>query len=130
MSTGVALIGTGFIGPVHAEALRRLGKPLVGVLASSVVKARDAAKALQCPKAYLSLDEVLADKDVGAIHIASPNRFHFEQCQRSLAAGKHVICEKPLAMTAAESNALVLQAATSGRVAAVCYNIRFYPLCL
>jgi predicted dehydrogenase len=130
MSTGVALIGTGFIGPVHVEALRRLGKPLVGVLASSVAKSRDAAKALQCSKAYLSLDEVLADKDVGAIHITSPNRFHFEQCQRGLAAGKHVICEKPLAMTPAESNALVLQAATSDRVAAVCYNIRFYPLCL
>lgn len=130
MPTGVALIGTGFIGPVHVEALRRLGKPLVGVLASSVAKSRDAAKSLQCPKAYASLDELLADADIGSVHVASPNRFHFEQCQQSLAAGKHVICEKPLAMTAAESDALVLQAATSDRVAAVCYNIRFYPLCL
>jgi len=130
MPSGVALIGTGFIGPVHVEALRRLGKPLVGVLASSVTKSRDAAKSLQCSKAYQSLDELLADGDVDSVHVASPNRFHFEQCQRSLAAGKHVICEKPLAMTAAESNALVLQAATSDRVAAVCYNIRFYPLCL
>jgi predicted dehydrogenase len=130
MSAGVALIGTGFIGPVHIEALRRLGRPVVGVLGSSAVKSREAAKALACPKAYQSLDELLADADVGCVHITSPNRFHFEQCQRGLAAGKHVVCEKPLAMTAAESKALVEEAATTDRVAAVCYNIRFYPLCL
>jgi predicted dehydrogenase len=130
MTKGVALIGTGFIGPVHVEALRRLGKPLVGVLASSAGKAQGAATALQCPKAYQTLDELLADDDIGSVHITSPNRFHFEQCQRALAAGKHVVCEKPLAMTAAESSALVQQAAQSERVAAVCYNIRFYPLCL
>jgi predicted dehydrogenase len=130
MATGVALIGTGFIGPVHVEALRRLGKPLVGVLASSAGKSRDAAKTLGCPKGYSSLDELLADNDVASVHVTSPNRFHFDQCQRALRAGKHVVCEKPLAITAAESSALVGQALLAERVAAVCYNIRFYPLCL
>ncbi len=127
---GVALVGTGFIGPVHAEALRRLGRPLIGVLASSADKSAAAATALQCPKGFASLDELLADADIDTVHVTSPNRFHFEQCERVLAAGKNVVCEKPLAMTAAESRALVKRANQTDRVAAVCYNIRYYPLCL
>ena len=82
---GVALVGTGFIGPVHVEALRRLGKPLIGVLASSAHKSLDAAKTLQCPKAYPSLDELLADESTDTVHVTSPNRFHFEQCEQILA---------------------------------------------
>ena len=127
---GVALVGTGFIGPVHVEALRRLGKPLIGVLASSAHKSLDAAKTLQCPNAYTSLDDLLSDDSTDTVHVTSPNRFHFEQCEQILAKGKNVVCEKPLAMTATESRALVKQAAKSNRVAAVCYNIRYYPLCL
>src|SRR5439155_3827273 len=64
-----------------------------------------------------------------------PNRHHFDHARRCLAAGKHVVCEKPLATTAAESAELVRLAAathcvgTPPLVAAVCYNVRFYPLC-
>ncbi len=125
-----ALIGTGFIGPVHAEALRRLGRPIAGILASTPEKSRRAAESLGLPRGYAHLEELLADPAVGAVHIASPNRFHFEQARRCLETGKHVICEKPLAMNAAESAALVKRAEQTGPVAAVCYNVRFYPLCL
>src|SRR5207248_5099009 len=64
------------------------------------------------------------------VHLASPNRLHCEQCRQALAAGKHVICEKPLAMTAQETAALAALARQTPLVTAVCYNVRYYPLCL
>jgi predicted dehydrogenase len=127
---GTAIVGTGFIAPVHVEALRRLGKPIIGILGSSPEKSKAAAESLGIPKSYGRFEDVLDDREASIVHIASPNRPHFEQCKQVLAAGKHVVCEKPLAMTAIESAELVALAHHSGRVAAVCYNVRFYPLCL
>lgn len=127
---GAAVVGTGFIAPVHVEALRRLARPVIGILGSSPKKSRAAAKALGLPKAYDGYEDLLADHDVGVVHLASPNRLHAEQCRLALAAGKHVICEKPLAMTAQETAALAELARQTALVAAVCYNVRFYPLCL
>jgi predicted dehydrogenase len=124
-----ALVGTGFIGPVHAEALRRLGRPIVGVLGSSPERSRAAAEALNVRLAYHSFDQLLADPMAGVIHLASPNRLHYEQCRQALSAGKHVVCEKPLALTSAQTAELVALAERSPGVAAVCYNVRFYPLC-
>jgi predicted dehydrogenase len=130
MATAAALVGTGFIGPVHLEALRRLGQPVAGVLASSPEKSRRAAAALGLGKAYANYADLLADPDVGSVHITSPNRHHFEQCRLGLAAGKHVICEKPLSMCVRESAELMELAHGKSLAAAVCYNVRFYPLCL
>jgi predicted dehydrogenase len=124
-----AVVGTGFIGPVHIEALRRLGQPITGVLGSSPERSRTAATSLGLPRGYHSLDELLADSAVGVVHLASPNRVHAEQARRVLEAGKHVICEKPLAITPAETGPLVELAARLPLAAAVCYNVRFYPLC-
>jgi predicted dehydrogenase len=125
-----AVIGTGFIGPVHVEALRRLGVRVRGILGSTSQKSQAAAERLRLEKAYASLDELLADPEVDVVHITSPNRFHYEQARRALKAGKHVVCEKPLAMNVQESSELVRLAKASDRICAVCYNIRFYPLCL
>ncbi|MSU79372.1 MAG: Gfo/Idh/MocA family oxidoreductase [Gemmataceae bacterium] len=125
-----AVVGVGFIGPVHVEALRRLGRPIAGVLGSSPEKSRRAAEQLGLSRGYANFDELLADASVGVVHLTSPNRLHFEQCQRVLGAGKHVICEKPLAMNVRESAELVALAARANLVAAVCYNVRYYPLCL
>jgi predicted dehydrogenase len=125
-----AVVGTGFIGPVHVEALRRLGRPVAGILGSSPDKSRAAAAALDLPRAYESLDELLGDPAVGVVHLASPNRQHYEQCRRALAAGKHVVCEKPLALTSRETAELTALAKQTPMVTAVCYNVRFYPLCL
>jgi predicted dehydrogenase len=125
-----AVVGTGFIAPVHVEALRRLGRPIAGILGSSPEKGRNAAAALGLSRAYSSYQELLDDPAVHIVHLATPNRLHFSQCKQALAAGKHVVCEKPLAMTAAETAELVDLARRSGRVAAVCHNVRFYPLCL
>jgi predicted dehydrogenase len=125
---GVAVAGTGFIGPVHVEALKRIGVTVVGILGSSHAKSRAAAEAQGLPKAYASYDEVLKDSEVHAVHLAVPNRLHYEMAKRALQSGKHVLCEKPLAMNSKESAELVEVAANSGLQAGVCYNIRFYPL--
>ncbi|HTN76397.1 MAG TPA: Gfo/Idh/MocA family oxidoreductase, partial [Pirellulaceae bacterium] len=128
-SLGVAIAGTGFIGPVHVEALRRAGQQVVGVLGSTATKSQRAAAALGIPTGYADYAELLSDPRVQAVHITTPNRLHYEQAKAALAAGKHVLCEKPLAMDAVESADLVRRAADSGLVAGVAYNIRFYPLC-
>jgi predicted dehydrogenase len=123
-----AVIGTGFIGTVHIGALRRLGVPIAGVVGSSAARGADRASALGIGRAYASLDELLADPAVQVVHVTSPNVAHYPQVKAILAAGKHVICEKPLAMTSAQSAEMVALARASGRIAAVCYNTRFYPL--
>lgn len=130
-ATGTAIVGTGFIGPVHVEALRRLGRRVVGILGSTPEKSAQSARALGLEKGYGSFEDVLADPAVTVVHLASPNRYHFEQCRSALAAGKHVVCEKPLAMTTAETAELVkLAAGHPHLVTAVNYNVRFYPLVL
>jgi predicted dehydrogenase len=127
---GVAVVGTGFIGPVHVEALRRLGQDVRGILGSTPEKSRQAAQALHLPRGYGDLQELLDDAEVQVVHLTSPNRHHFEQCCRVLAAGKHLVCEKPLAMNSQETTELVRLAQVSNLVTAVNYNVRFYPLCL
>ncbi len=125
---GAAVIGTGFIGTVHVEALRRIGVQVRGVLGSTPERGGRRAEALGVPRAYGSLDDLLADPSVQVVHVTSPNDLHLSQSKAGLAAGRHVVCEKPLAMTAAESRELVDLAAASGLVNATNFNIRYYPL--
>lgn len=125
-----ALIGGGFIGPVHVEALRRIGVSVAGVLGSSPERARPLAQRLGIPRVYADLDDLLGDSSVGAVHVASPNTAHFDQARRLLEAGRHVVCEKPLAVTSAETSALCrLTQDRPRQAAAVNYNVRFYALC-
>ncbi len=123
-----AVIGTGFIGTVHVQALRRLGVTVRGVLGSSPQRGAERAAEIGVARAYEDLDALLADDSVDVVHVTSPNHAHFPHVTAILKAGKHVICEKPLAMTSAESAEMVELAKASGKVCAVCYNIRFYPL--
>jgi predicted dehydrogenase len=127
-SIGVAVIGTGFIGTVHVEALRRIGVDVRGVLGSTPERGTARADALGVPKAYASLDDLLADDRVRVVHVTSPNDLHVDQTEAALRAGKHVVCEKPLAMTAEGSARLVALAAETGLVNATNFNIRYYPL--
>lgn len=123
-----AVVGTGFIGSVHVQTLRRLGVNVRGVLGSSPDRGKEQAAQMGCAKAYADLDELLSDDGVDVVHVASPNYAHFEQVMKILSAGKNVICEKPLAMTSSQSAEMVELARASGRIAAVCYNIRYYAL--
>ena len=125
---GAAVVGTGFIGVVHVEALRRLGVQVYGVVGSSHARATQRAIALGLPPAYESFEAMLADPRVDVVHITSPNHLHYPQAAAALAAGKHVVCEKPLAMTSVETGELVRLAQASGLVHAVNFNIRFYPI--
>jgi len=124
------VVGTGFIGPVHIEALRRLGVVVAGVVGSTPERGQEAAQRLRLPRAYPTLADLLADPAVQVVHLTSPNHLHFAQCKQVLAAGKHLLCEKPLALTSEETCELVRLAAAAPVVTAVNYNIRYYPLCL
>ena len=125
---GVAVVGAGFMGPVHAEALRRAGCEVVGVLGVSDAETTRFAASLGA-RGYRSLDELLSDPAVQSVHLTTPNKLHFEMAKAALSAGKHVVCEKPLAMNSKETAELVALAARHPRqAAAVNYNLRFYPL--
>jgi len=123
--TRAAVVGTGFIGVVHVEALRRLGIEVVGVVGSSPERAR--AKA-GLPPAFESFEAMLADDRVDVVHLTTPNHVHYPQVKAVLAAGKHCVCEKPLALTSEQSAELVELAEASGLVHATNFNIRFYPI--
>ena len=87
-NSGAAIVGTGFMGPAHTEALRRAGVRVVGILGSSAEKSRRAAESLGIPKAYGSYAELLADDEVRSVHIATPNRFHFQHGSRCAECGQ------------------------------------------
>jgi predicted dehydrogenase len=123
------VIGTGFIGPVHVEALRRIGVQVVG-LCDVPDKVNAAAERLGIARAFGDYRELLASSDVDVVHIAAPNRFHCQMSLAVLAAGKHCVCEKPLAMNSCETAQVVALAKTARKVFAVNYNVRFYPAVL
>jgi predicted dehydrogenase len=124
-----AVIGTGFMGRTHLEALRRVENvDVVEVAATSLDKARAAAAGYNVLNATGDWRDVIADPSIDAVHITTPNDSHFPIAKAAFEAGKHVLCEKPLAMSAAEAQILVdLQAAKTLR-GAVNHNLRCYPM--
>jgi predicted dehydrogenase len=124
-----AIIGVGFVGKVHAEALRKLGIPIWGVLERTEDLSAKAAESLGDVRAYSNVDELVADEEVDVVHICTPNYLHHTLIKAALLQGKHVICEKPLAMNSQESLELVELAESTESVGAVSYNLRYYPLC-
>ncbi|PWJ57460.1 putative dehydrogenase [Dyadobacter jejuensis] len=124
----VGVVGTGFIGPAHIEALRRLPNVEVAALCEVTAElAREKADLLGIERSY-TFDELLKQDDIVSIHICTPNFLHYSQSKAALLAGKHVICEKPLAKDLVEAEELVQIAAESGLVNAVHFNLRYYPL--
>jgi len=125
----VGVIGTGFIGPAHVEALSRLSNTQVVALAEcSDEIARSKADMLGIEKHYGDYRQLLDDDEIRSVHICSPNYLHFEMAKAALVAGKHVICEKPLAISVAQAEELVDLAKKKGLVNTVNFNIRYYPL--
>lgn len=122
------VIGTGFIGALHVETLRRIGVTVAGVAGSSSERARDSALKLGVPRGYADYAELIADPTIDVVHITSPNGQHYLHAKAALMAGKHVVCEKPLTTTSAESLELLRLARARGVVHAVNFNVRFYPL--
>jgi predicted dehydrogenase len=127
-SIGVGVAGTGFIGPAHIEGLRRNGITVLGLAEENQELAQQKAALLGVPRCYGSLAEMLADSDIDVVHLATPNHLHHPHAKAVLLAGKHVVCEKPLAMTSEQSGELVQLAAKKKLVNAINFNIRMYPL--
>ncbi|MCR9084241.1 MAG: Gfo/Idh/MocA family oxidoreductase [Cyclobacteriaceae bacterium] len=123
-----AIVGTGFIGPAHLEALRRIPNiEVIGLVEVTQELADEKAALLGIPKAY-TFEEMLKDSDIHVVHICTPNFLHYPQTKAVLEAGKHVICEKPLAVKIDEAEELVALAAERGLVNAVHFNLRYYPM--
>ncbi len=120
------LIGAGFIGGVHARALRAAGVPLGLVADRTTEGARSAAAGFGTHAAPVSAQELL-DSDVDVVHICTPNHTHATLAERALRAGKHVVCEKPLATSLEDAARLAALADDSGCVTAVPFVYRYYP---
>ncbi|HSN44468.1 MAG TPA: Gfo/Idh/MocA family oxidoreductase [Propionibacteriaceae bacterium] len=123
----VAIAGAGLISYFHRRGATLAGANIRGVLASSAERSAAAAAQYGLPKGYASFDDLLAD-DVDVVHIASPNDSHAPFALGALAAGKHVICEKPLGRSVAEARQMADAAAAAGKVGAVPFVYRFHPM--
>src|SRR6187402_3116696 len=126
---GMGLVGPGFVGAHHVDAVRRLGfVDVIGVAASSQESARSKADALGIPNAYASFQELIADPAVHVIHNTTPNYLHGPVIHAAVAAGKHIVSDKPLATSAAEARVLWHAARDAGVVHAVTFNYRGNPV--
>jgi predicted dehydrogenase len=126
---GMGLVGPGFVGAHHIDAVRRLGfVDVVAIAASNELSARRKAASLGVDRAYGSYEQLVADPDVHVVHNTTPNHLHSAVILAALAKGKHVISDKPLAMTALEARQLCDAAARAGVVNAVTFNYRGNPL--
>lgn len=125
----VAIIGTGFIGPAHLEALQRIGGVKIAAIASNEPeKARSLASRFSIPRVYERWEDVVADEQITVVHNCTPNNLHYVINKTAIQSGKHVLSEKPLTMTSAESAELLALAREQGIVHGVNFNYRFYPL--
>jgi predicted dehydrogenase len=125
MTPRAAIVGTGYAARVHAHALRGLGVRLVAVCGRSTTK--ELADELGAAP-YGDLTELVTQERPDVLHVCTPNAAHAEQALLALKRGVHVVCEKPLAVSATEASELVEAAVVSGLVAACCYHSRGYPL--
>ena len=125
---GVAIVGTGMIGAVHRRAALLAGAIVRGVSASSPERSREVAQSWDVPRAYRDIEEVIADPQVQVVHVCTPNHLHRPMAQAALEAGKHVVCEKPLATTLEDARVLAALAASTGLVATVPFVYRFHPV--
>jgi predicted dehydrogenase len=125
---GIAIVGTGMIGAVHRRAALLAGAQIRGVAASSAQRAHEVAQSWNVPRAYQDIDEVIADPQVQVVHVCTPNHLHRPMAQAALEAGKHVICEKPLATSLEDAQALAALAASRGLVATVPFVYRYHPV--
>jgi predicted dehydrogenase len=122
------IVGTGFMARVHAHAIRAAGGTVTGLAGSSPARAREVAGPLQADWVAGSVEELAASPDVDVVSVCTPNNLHVPMAEKALAAGKHVVCEKPLALTAADAERLSLAAAAAGVVHAVPFVYRYYPM--
>ena len=116
------------MGRVHTEALRRLGNvEVIGVAGRTAEAARKFADSLGIERATGNYQDLIADADVSVVHICAPNDLHYAMADAAMRAGKHVLCEKPLASTVADASSMVALAKQKGLANCTLYNVRAYP---
>lgn len=123
-----AIVGSGFVARVHAAAVRDLGGTVVAVCSRTRAGAQQLADEVGGMTAYESLGDLLRSETVDVVHVCTPNALHAEQSVLALEHGAHVVCEKPLATSSEESKRMLEALESSGRVGAVAYHVRGYPL--
>ncbi|MGW3311142.1 Gfo/Idh/MocA family protein [Streptomyces sp. NPDC001073] len=122
-----AFIGGGFMARVHTRASRAAGAELVALTSSTPDSAAAAARSLGVQRSAPTVQALTSEPDFDVVHICSPNHLHAEHTLAALKAGAHVICEKPLATTAAAAAELTRAAQQAGRIAAVPFVYRYHP---
>ncbi|WP_433254605.1 Gfo/Idh/MocA family protein [Streptosporangium sp. CA-135522] len=122
------VIGTGFMGTVHARSARLAGARIIGVAGSGREKTRQAVARFGAERGFGSAEELIDSGDVDVVHICTPNHLHAPLVMKALDAGKHVVCEKPLATDGETAAMMAARAAQAGRVAAVPFVYRFHPM--
>jgi predicted dehydrogenase len=124
-----AIFGTGFMGRVHLEGVRRVENvEAVAIAGRNADAARKLGAGYGISNTTTDYREVLRDPAIDAVHICTPNAQHFSMAKDALTAGKHVLCEKPLAVSAKEAEELVALAKKNGRRNCTCHNLRYYPM--
>ena len=124
-----AIFGTGFMGRVHLEAVRRLESvEVVAIAGETAEDARRLGADFSVPTLTTDYRELLRDPAIDVVHICTPNALHFSMAKDALLAGKHVICEKPLATTVEQAQELVSLALRQKVRNCICHNLRCYPM--
>ena len=125
----MGLVGAGFVGPHHVDAVRRVSwARVIGVAGSSAKSAKEKAVAHGFERSYASYHELIADPDIDVVHNCTPNHLHYEVNAAVINAGKHVISDKPLGMNASEAKALLDLAVAKQVFHGVTFNYRGNPL--
>ena len=121
-------VGAGFMAEVHSRAARAAGADLAGIASSSPASAARAKERFGVQQAYASAQDLIEDDTIDVIHVCTPNATHHALAEAALKAGKHIVCEKPLATNVQDAAHLVEVAATAGTVATVPFVYRFHPM--
>jgi predicted dehydrogenase len=121
------IIGTGFMGTVHARSILRAGGVITRIVGSSPASSHAAAERVGATTPTDTVEQLLAADDVDIVHICTPNATHAPLVRAAIATGKHVICEKPLAVDVLEAQELITLAEAAGVTATVPFVYRFYP---
>ncbi|MBP1632937.1 MAG: gfo/Idh/MocA family oxidoreductase, partial [Acidobacteria bacterium] len=122
---GAGVIGAGFAGRIHARSVKLAGGRLVGVVGSSPERSEAIVAELGEARAFPSAEELIADPGVEVVHVCTPNHLHGALAEAALRAGKHVVCEKPLAVDLPTAERLTSLAGASGLVATVPFVYRY-----
>ena len=124
-----AIFGTGFMGRVHLEGVRRVENvEAVAIAGRNAEAARKLGAGFGISNTTTDYREVLRNPEIDAVHICTPNAQHFSMAKDALTAGKHVLCEKPLAVSTKEAEELTALAKKNGLRNCTCHNLRYYPM--